>query len=268
MGKIKIYLAGGFGNNLFQICYGTYLEEQGYSVSYNSYLTQRNILTKILGWSIHNYNTTKEILSSDSVEDKLNILDLVYLLKRISAKKLLNSNFLVIPKRNPKRYFGYCNIGPHLNSHTISKVKERIENTFSPKTTPVKECAVHLRLGDFDDNHRLTMDYYVNAIMSLDKSIPVRIVTDDKTVLDKILSLIKDRDISLVESQSVLEDFLAIYESEYVIMSNSTFCYWAAVLGLSSRVIHPSRISTNEKWGYFLNKDGISLDTKFESELA
>ena len=44
---------GGLGNNLSQLFFAYTLQSKGFEVEVNNYLCSKNILTKILKWSIH-----------------------------------------------------------------------------------------------------------------------------------------------------------------------------------------------------------------------
>ena len=56
---MKIYLAGGFGNNLFQLYLVNLLRKKGVSVDLFSNLTEKNIITSLLGWTIHENELSK-----------------------------------------------------------------------------------------------------------------------------------------------------------------------------------------------------------------
>ena len=49
----KIYLQGGFGNVLFQLVHYLSLKNRGYSPVFIDILTKENLITKLLGWKIH-----------------------------------------------------------------------------------------------------------------------------------------------------------------------------------------------------------------------
>ncbi len=54
MAKIKktVWFIGGFGNNLFQLLLVERFYNLGYDVKVVSVLTKKNIITRILGWTI------------------------------------------------------------------------------------------------------------------------------------------------------------------------------------------------------------------------
>jgi len=267
--KRYIYLAGGFGNNLFQICYGLHLERKGYQVIYKTFLLRKNVFTKILGWSIHSDEMIESLLIERDCDSNINLTDLFFLASSMMFKKIFKSSRYEIDDKTikNKRYFGYCVKGEHLSDAIFSELRAQL---ISLNIEHAREhhndcCCLHLRRGDFTDNHRLSVDYYLDAVEKIDGLKDINLVTDDPTIFD----LIKERfDIKLNISQqsSMKGDFFELFNSKTVIMSNSTFCYWAVVLGNADFVVSPNRISTTVPWLFHLNKKFESIDCLFESE--
>lgn len=49
----KIYLQGGFGNVLFQLVHYLSLRNNGHNPVFVDTLTKKNLITRLLGWKIH-----------------------------------------------------------------------------------------------------------------------------------------------------------------------------------------------------------------------
>lgn len=99
------------------------------------------------------------------------------------------------------------------------------------------ECVVHIRLGDFliyKKEELLTAEYYTNIIAILPLNLPVRIVTEasyEELANSGLSNLLNGDNITLSNTSDILTDFRDIARAEFVIGSNSTFCFWAAYLG-------------------------------------
>lgn len=270
MKKVKIFLCGGFGNNLFQISYGEYLESKGFDVIYNCYLTRRNFLTKWLGWAVHNNEITGRLLDRKNTQAHINVIDIIYLFCSFFCKKISGKKFYNIPESVRGRYFGYAAIGPHLNKEVIGRISRDIRKLYietAIKCVSTVDTVLHIRRGDFSPDCSLTASYYVAAIEKLGHPKSVTVVTDDHSMMDYIKQNIS-QNVKLSNGVSMLDDFFVIFNAKNVIMSNSTYCYWACILGNVERVTYPSRISTTQKWVFGLdNLVADEISCNFLSEL-
>ena len=98
--------------------------------------------------------------------------------------------------------------------------------------------AIHFRFGDYltygnetlgGTNIVLPEQYYLNAINHI-KNISeykVVVVTDDVDNFGERLSIIKDK---IIVSESEIMDFQILLNADLLIISNSTFSWWAAYL--------------------------------------
>ncbi|WP_416777000.1 alpha-1,2-fucosyltransferase [Xenorhabdus budapestensis] len=268
MKKKTIFLGGGLGNNLFQIAYGEFLTQKGYHICYKSYLTKKNIVTKLLGWSIHNNEITKQLLKNKNVSDSINLMDVLFLAFSFFKKKMTHDNLHNAPESNGRRYFGYALQGNHLHMEVLSILSQDIRKLFYDKTCQNKiDTVLHIRRGDFSKECALADDYYIEALKNLKPQGDVIVVTDEPKIIDYVKEKIF-KNVKLSDGTSMLDDFFTIFNAKNVIMSNSTYCYWACVLGDVERVIYPSKISTKQDWFFSLN--GIStekINCKFLSEM-
>ena len=98
--------------------------------------------------------------------------------------------------------------------------------------------AIHLRRSDYVRlGWDLPMSYYEKAI-SLHNNIiegPVAIFSDDQIVSELFTNRLSSAGLTIYKdehgrSPSALHDFLTISKAQTIIMSNSTFCWWAVKL--------------------------------------
>jgi hypothetical protein len=105
-------------------------------------------------------------------------------------------------------------------------------------------CAVHVRLGDYDDNYhpRLKMDYYNKAMSMMPAGTKFKVFSDD---IEKAMEMFggykSDSNISY-SLRSYLDDFKFMKSCKHFIIGNSTYSWWAAWLGghRDKKVIAPA----------------------------
>ena len=180
--------------------------------------------------------------------------------------------FLSINDRNfsPKDYLhsqkkilffdGYFN-----HQWTYSSLK----NTFKQlKIRPIKldeeylkicenDVVIHLRGGDFlkiSDLNICKIEYYKNSIKyALSKGYSsFKLISEDQKYGEQFLKEIKqsfiDLEISMLNSNTIKNDFNLIRSSKLAILSNSTFSWWASFLSISKKeFIVPENFSLKEK---------------------
>jgi len=126
--------------------------------------------------------------------------------------------------------------------HIPDNVKEKIDKVITK--IPKKILGIHVRLGDFlhyRDAHLIcTREYYLNALKQFNlDDYTVIVCTDDPENYQKYISI--DNAI-LCNSSSELEDLYLLSQSDSLIMSNSTFSWWASYLGKAKeKVCAPSK---------------------------
>jgi len=127
-------------------------------------------------------------------------------------------------------------------------IKEAILNQAHTSEVEIKDgqLAVHIRRGDYLQPRylksigALDAKYYIHAIKHvIDKHDVKQIVifTDDPE--DEDVKIIRKEFNCQCQSKSWIDDFIGIMSSEYRIISNSTFSWWASFLGEAR---HPENI--------------------------
>lgn len=136
----------------------------------------------------------------------------------------------------------------------IKEHKEKIKQWFHVENDNWEkpgdnDLVVHIRLGDYKDigNNYLGFDYYYSTIKSetYDKCY---IVTDEPTHEDikKLESLGCE-----IVSRSTMEDYYFLRNAKKLVISHSTFSWWAAYLGEAHTIHFPIHNGLNSRgfWG-------------------
>lgn len=96
------------------------------------------------------------------------------------------------------------------------------------------EVAIHLRRGDFLRlGQGLPVGYYERAMDKIGTGEEVVVVSDDELAAEGLAAHLQRLGVAARPSleASVAEDFALLAGSRHLIMSNSTFSWWAAVVG-------------------------------------
>ena len=119
------------------------------------------------------------------------------------------------------------------------------------------DVVIHIRGGDFLKIPKLNickLDYYKNSInYALSKGYDsFKIICEDQKYGREISKELKkcfiDLKISMLNSESIKNDFNVIRSSKFAILSNSTFSWWASFLSTSKKeFIVPNNFSLIEK---------------------
>jgi hypothetical protein len=118
-------------------------------------------------------------------------------------------------------------------------------------------CAVHVRLGDMQRYKTtfgiLSERYYKNAIelMGFNSELEIQLVSDDVNsalLMLPELALNLTKPLTVKENQDPLFGFYTILGAKRVVLSNSTYSYWAAFLNKNAEfVAAPTQMSFDQK---------------------
>lgn len=96
------------------------------------------------------------------------------------------------------------------------------------------KCAIHVRLGDYDDNYhpRLKMDYYEPAMAIMPRGTQFVVFSDEiYKAMDMFPSTYNGVPIQFVtKSAGYMDEFKAMKACKHFIIGNSTFSWWPAWL--------------------------------------
>lgn len=202
----------GLGNHLFQYALCRLIAEKN---GYNFYIPHNNYIVKCFkdvdlgikdGEIIYNYIETQNQQYDEQIFD---IPDFTNLQGFFQTEKYFSGVESTI-----KKWF---------------KVESSTEVDKILQKYPTEDyCYIHVRGGDYIiNNTQLDKDYYSRAMEMVrikNKNIKFVIITDD---INFSYSLFPDVDIL---ANDVITDFKCLYFSKYMILSNSSFSWWAAWL--------------------------------------
>jgi hypothetical protein len=137
--------------------------------------------------------------------------------------------------QSPKYYENYEKIIKDWFTLTISDKAKYYLNKYNPKDF----CYIHLRGTDYKTHNHwfLNKDYYekgIQYIKTLKKDIKFLIITDDPKEANKLFPNIE------ILSEDMKTDFVLLLNSKYIIISNSSFSWWAAWLKGKEITIAPN----------------------------
>ncbi len=147
----------------------------------------------------------------------------------------------------------YCTLNKAFSQLKLRQIE------LNKKYLPIcrNDVVIHVRGGDFLKISNLNIckiDYYKRSIKyALSKGyISFKIISEDKkygkAILKELKNCFVDLKISMLNSESIKNDFNIIRSSKFAILSNSTFSWWASFLSNTKReFIVPEYFSTKEK---------------------
>jgi hypothetical protein len=258
----KIWLMGGFGNVLFQILVFNVISKTNKNVYYVKKLTEKNLITKCLGWTIH------QELYNDLIEEKdfypKNLFNsirivIVSFLSKIFKKKFQIATFyneyVQIEDNISNNVFGYFQDFKFLNKNKseLLILGEKLRNLYAYKGNL---CVVHYRRGDSEWAIKFS-NYYLNVRDLLkNESRDILIVTDSLEEAKIFFSEVNNT--KIISSKNALDDFKHLVSAKKLYCAPSTFSWWAAhSLEINSEIIMPSFF--NEKLGIFVKNENLII---------
>jgi len=236
--SISVRVAGGLGNQLFQLA-------AAISISKKTHLP----VSLWLG-ALSNYRTPRKFGLSE-------ILDINNLVQHVNSRQniLLQSR---IARILPGHCFGFWLVSDKnfMQAKTIDGAKSVLmdgyfiesmdQDTFDDAVRrftahliiPQKECqdgrkvcAIHFRGGDFVNLGWISSDiefYYrkaIDMVLKRDPSVEFFVCTDDQSYAKSLMARIGIE--ANIRDGSLTQDFWDIASTDFAILSNSTFAFWA-----------------------------------------
>jgi hypothetical protein len=261
---ILIRLAGGLGNQIFQLGMGLLFAEKSYisriiidSSALESYDAKRE--NKLL--SFFDFSKIEVQITFQYVRlNKFRIPKLLPL-KILKYPFVSDKNFQIILK-NPNHFFmlldGYFQ--RYLTQDDFNKEVVLLKSIFIQSSFKENwDCVIHIRGGDFLElgwNKLTSREYYTSAMNTMTSEHNVNnflIVTDDELYARKVISY-ENVDIKIT-SGDIVDDFQAIASCSKRILSSSTFALWASALGVNEDegiVIAPDEFTPGIKRDFLL----------------
>lgn len=261
-GTVRVQFSKGFGNNIFQYCFGRLLaEHHGLKFSHPS-IPHFGIRKKA-----HRFNKKFKIICPHVVKNnKKDILKL--------KRELDKCHIKYFGKKNNQINFDFTKHFFYFEDYTLYEpYLERIRSWFpSIKERNSKDLVLHLRLQNriIQDTHyldRVPLEAYTDIMRSKFEFDKLYIVSDcqewryvDKNdikilhqkfkttrysfipiddsikYMNSFIDAFSDFNPIFVHSKNFIDDFNFIRSFDQVLFKNSTFAWWAAVLGGSKKV--------------------------------
>jgi hypothetical protein len=240
-----ISLISGFGNNLFQVSAARKMEALGYRVKFDiSASKKKKFDFQNIPELNHYYNCrvalwTKYIPSPIGRNGWISRWFLKFALGLTLYIDLTSAGEL--PKDLKQRYFivGYWQ---------RKDIAEYLPECKSLKNLGIKpRVAIHVRRGDMVGNIIKPMDSFFRACLNFyhkeveTKKLPIVVYTDDPEYCNS--QLVLGEDFQVMQGGDAFEDFCGLMTSSHIIISRSTYSWWAAFLS-NSQVFCPT------DWGF------------------
>jgi hypothetical protein len=244
-GEISIQLIGGLGNQLFQFALGTKL-------------------------GVENNRAVIFLSPKNGIPNRLVELGLETGFPYLPLVKENKIDFKLMEKCNKRRTQVLNEISFHFTPIKISKKHSQLVGYFQsekyfmeisvvlrnflrdkldiPKLSNGDAIAIQIRLGDMARNpqfrrvHGLINDDYVLRSLELLKSSYENLIVygDDLELIEKELPLLAKSKAKYASRQTDLKQFAELASSPNIVISNSTFGWWAAWLG-EGNVVAPKQ---------------------------
>ena len=261
---IIIKLFGGLGNQMFQYAFGYSLKKRGevevkFDISFyeNKIVHNQIMITDVfdLDLNLANKNDLTNLLGWRKYLLFNKLMKLINLKKKSYIKEDKNKNILDITNDfDNKFYDGYWQNWNYFNNYKkdLNKVftfNKRIKGKYDFWAKSILEnnsVCVHLRRGDYLSNkknkkvfHELKLNYFREAFELIKKNnenLKYFIFSDDIKYAKKIFE--GEKKFIYVDVNEGLESFRDMQLmslGKHIIISNSTFSWWAAWLGYEEK---------------------------------
>lgn len=238
--KTFVGLMGGIGNILFQIARGASLAAEGRAVRFFFVIPQSPLLYRALGWTQQPLwvdiaqlvaELDSDIVSlSPAMRVRLGMMFLQRKLRLGSAKTKFDLPLAEALRRAHRLDVGYFQSPAHLSQEGLSRVLTALGLLCDQNTdaADVRGVTVHMRGADINKNERLKIADITAVLAKVPETVPVRVVGNDLSFIAG-LKAANLRPLEFPEG-TALSDFCTIANSNRLILSSSTFGFWAAAL--------------------------------------
>jgi hypothetical protein len=266
---MTVRLHGGLGNQLFQLLAARYIQ-----------LTKDEEKVSIYVGDLADFSTPRalEIFpllhSNETVVQQLSAADrffFKYKVSKILGHFSIHSISTVRQATNWRGQFlnGYFHdISNYKNYHVVDRIVKQIDSDLRSAAPvhdinlpfdPDHSCAVHLRLTDFlkiGNGKQFLTEYRipfmlraVDAALHAGAKGPTVVFTDDVAQAKELLPATGFVFIAALAGTrlSLLQEFNLLSRFRYFVPSNSTFSFWASMVGNNKRVYFPRTWKVDDK---------------------
>lgn len=233
---VEVNYISRLGNNLFQYCMGRIIAENlGYKLSANS----------IKGFP----HTKKKI-------DGKNYLN--YPVQRLTGQLVNLKKFLSDTSKRKIIVDGYFQRYEYYKPYKDKIRKDWLKCSYSaPQYIHPNDVVLCIRRDDYVPLHALPTSFYEEALSSMGKVRKLFICTDSH---DAFVSLFRLRYSAVVCPTNTLDNFRFIMKFKKIIISNSSYYWWASFLSNAEKIIAPRPIR-----GYW-SSDFPGIDLEVDDE--
>ncbi|MDC1357004.1 alpha-1,2-fucosyltransferase [Pseudomonadota bacterium] len=261
---IIIKLQGGLGNQMFQFAFAYNLQKKwGVEVKFDlSWFKNQKVYTHVLLEEVFNIDlniANKKEISEMIGWRKFRLINKVFNLVNFTSKSYIkediNKDYVKITNDLDLKYYeGYWQNWNYFDEYKkeLNKIftfNNNINNTYKYWAQSIIESnsvCIHLRRGDYFKEkknesifHELKSNYFnqaINIIEKENKNLKYFIFSDDITFAKKLF--IKKNNFFYIDCNQGSESFRDMQLmslSKYIIISNSTFSWWAAWLNYEKK---------------------------------
>jgi hypothetical protein len=259
---LRIWLLGGFGNVLFQILVSKVVSKKGKDFKFVKTLTEKNIITSLIKWSIHQ-PLYEKLISKDQFI-KTSVLSAIFITSIGAISKIMKIRFnnttfysdkIKFTKPYSKNIFGYFQDRFFLeqNKKQLLELGHDLRIMYGSHS---ENIIVHYRSGD--SGWAIKYNNYYSKIRELLKkeSFKVVIVTDSKKEAE--LFFYELNNFEVISNENALDDFKILLSAKKLYCAPSTFSWWAShSLHKDSKVVFPSALE--KTLGIYINKKRITI---------
>lgn len=227
MNNCYVNVCGGVGNQLFQVAAG-----YAYSRKFD-----KELFIDSSKWGAHQGNSPETYKTT--------------LFRNFSYGKVFTRDVIGFHEKG----LNYTEIPFHINSVSLNgyfqslKYFEKHKNEFIPLLAlpeidfypPKDDVCFHIRRGDylqFQKVHYVCDTDYFNNLFDRFNGKNIYVITDSP---DHVLNEFDGKDFKLIKTNSDLEDLTVMSKFNNIVCSNSSFSWWASLIGGAENVYVPPR---------------------------
>ena len=235
--SLTVFLMGGAGNKLFQIARAHSLHVAGHKVAVANLGELENLIYRSIGFTRHDdWLDLRPILKSLDIPLKAVTFSQLLCLSWMFMKRFrvgdhsFDSDLEQISSSRQSIDVGYFQSLSKISIDSIHVVADSILSNQPGACYPeVKDYVVlHLRGGDFGAASRLQNEF-IGRLLSYcyQKKSSLAVVTNDVGFYRELFD--HKSGVRLLSNDSTLQDFLCLVNSRRLVVSNSTFSFWAMI---------------------------------------
>ena len=234
-----VVIDGGLGNNLFQLHYAWTLKHNDKIDCVLLHLAKSNRSAETQFLELASSKLGLAFTSGSYIPSPLRIL-IARFKRMLSEKKIFSTQRTKLTMTSFNSFRLHC--GYWQSIPFFPEVKNQFDETIAALLIDgvCNKAILHVRGGDYHSRKnaqiysRLGLGYYRRALSKIDSYIKLteyEVVSNDILYTRELL-LGENKNFQFWPGDSAVEDFSAISRHKVIVGSNSTFCWWAARIGV------------------------------------